>query len=84
MKALLSKHSVAADIGDALSGGITSSFATKRQIEERAKASFDAWWEGLGHVTRCEIDGFAAMKAFMAGYLSMASELGHLPEGGVE
>ncbi len=66
-----------AEIRNAVEG-----YASAHELVERAKVRFDAWWESLGHITRCEMDGFAAWKSFKAGYLSLARDLGRLPENG--
>ncbi|PYE87535.1 hypothetical protein [Phyllobacterium leguminum] len=79
---MMANHETASDICDIEARNAMEGYASERDIVERAKKAFDVWWENVDLPAYTRPDGFTSWRAFKAGYLSMARELGHLPEGG--
>ncbi len=88
MKAVLSKKAAVADIDDveariAVEGyDAGADLAAEAEILAKGETSFRTWWENAGLVSELQTCDDAALEAYLAGYLSMALHLGHLPEGG--
>lgn len=49
------------------------------QAIAKAEEHFDVWWRGLNFERQAGMDTLSAWRAFKAGWLSMARELGNLP-----
>lgn len=83
MRALLSNHPVAADIDDAEIRNAIEGFASELEIAERAEAAANMWFEETFCDFPIDIHFRAGqIAAFVSGAISMARDLGHLPEGG--
>lgn len=83
MTALLSKHSVPADIEDAEIRSAIEGFASELEIAERAETAANVWYEETYKGFPVDIHFHASqIAAFVSGAISMARDLGHLPEGG--
>ncbi|MGV1939490.1 hypothetical protein ACQZ5D_03375 [Agrobacterium sp. 22-211-1] len=84
MKALLSSYPIAADIDDAEIRNAIEGFASELEIAERAESSARIWYEETFYEFPEDIHFRAGqIAAFVSGAISMARDLGHLPEGGV-
>jgi len=71
-----------ADPTDAEIRNKVEGYHAEAEVIAEAARSFGDWWESLGHVARCEMDGDTSWRSYCAGWLSMARELGQLPPAG--
>ncbi|KJF67427.1 hypothetical protein RS75_13215 [Rhizobium nepotum 39/7] len=85
MRTDLSNPPAAADIVDAEIRNAIEGFASELELADRAEAAANDWYEETyrnieaGHDVHFRAGQIAA---FVSGSLSMARDLGHLPEGG--
>ncbi|MDH0907429.1 hypothetical protein N5C66_00940 [Rhizobium pusense] len=84
MKALLSNNPIVADIDDAEIRNAIEGFASELEMAERAESAANIWYEETFCGFPVDIHFRAGqIAAFVSGAISMARDLGHLPEGGV-
>ncbi|AGN38672.1 hypothetical protein RHYG_00003 [Rhizobium phage RR1-B] len=82
MKALLSSYPIVADIDDAEIRNAIEGFASELEMAERAESAANIWYEETFYEFPVDIHFRAGqIAAFVSGAISMARDLGHLPEG---
>ncbi|MCW5711303.1 hypothetical protein [Shinella sp.] len=70
------------DASDADIRNLVEGYRSEAEVIADAEASFDAWWAKVDGVSKLGLDGFALWRAYKAGWVSMAREVGQLPSLG--